>query len=65
MKAYRTFDTTEQAIAYRKEQGTGGYVFAPTSAKELGYESILFPYGMTPTPIFNHPLTRGISGVLL
>lgn len=65
MKTYRTFATWQEACEYRALNGTGGFVFVPVTEKALGDESILFPAGMTPTLIFNHPLTMGLSGELV
>jgi hypothetical protein len=62
MQTFRTFDTAAEALQYRKENGTGGYVFATDPGKG---HSVLFPYGMTATPVMLHPLVRGLSGTLL
>ena len=65
MKTYRTFPTWQAACEYRTLNGTGGFVFVPVTDKALGDEAILFPVGMTASQIFNHPLTRGLSGELV
>jgi hypothetical protein len=65
MKTYRTFSTWQEAAQYRALHGTGGFIFVPVTEKALADESILFPVGYTPTAIFNHVLTRGLSGELI
>ncbi|MEI7902548.1 MAG: hypothetical protein WCK89_20050 [bacterium] len=53
-----TFTTMQEARDYRHANGTGGWIFA-------GHELVvLFPPDVSPTGIFNHPLTRGHWGVL-
>ena len=61
MQVFRTFNTAQDARDYRYENGTGGWIFAPDN----GAPSILFPPEVTPTAIFNHPLTKGQTGRLL
>jgi hypothetical protein len=65
MLTYRTFSNASEAIAYRKENGTGGFIFDPVCNKELGFDAILFPPEFTPSEIFNHVMTRGMSGKLI
>ncbi len=48
----------QQTVRNRHENGTGGWIFA-------GHElAVLFPPDVSPTGIFNHPITRGKRGVL-
>lgn len=61
VKKYLVFNTTQEARDYRHENGTGGWIFAP----ENGGEVVLFPPEMAPTQIFNHQLTKGLSGQLI
>jgi hypothetical protein len=56
MRTFLTFPTKEEAIQYRKDNGTGGWIFAPD---KQGEESIIFPVDMTPSDIFYHPFIRG------
>lgn len=65
MKTYRTFDTWQEAAQYRMQHGTGGFIFVPVTEHALAAESILFPVGYTPSQIFTHVLTRGLSGELI
>lgn len=62
MNTYHEFVTVEEALAYRHEHGTGGWIFAPDD--DQGF-AVLFPPSMTPTGCFNHPLAIGRSGKLL
>lgn len=60
-RVYRHFKSKADAMAYRHEHGTGGWIFVP----EAEGETILFPPDMTPTAILRHRLTRGLSGELV
>ena len=62
MMTIRIFPTLQQARDYRHEHGTGGWIFAP---EDETVPCALFPPEMTPTAIFNHALTRGLSGTLI
>lgn len=75
MKSFHLFDTGEEAIQYRKEQGCGGYIFIPNTNPNPSLpdpspntpkpQAVLFPYGMTATPCLLHPLTKGLNGTLI
>lgn len=65
MTTYRTFKTWQEAAQYRMEHGTGGFIFVPVTDKALADEAILFPYNYTPSKIFTHQLTRGLSGEII
>lgn len=60
METFRTFDNAEQAINYRYEHGTGGWIFVPEQGRV-----ILFPPEMSPSTIFHHPFTKGQCGQLM
>lgn len=49
------------AREYRQANGTGGWIFAPDDNSLV----VLFPPHVTPSAIFNHKLTRGLSGSLI
>lgn len=66
----REFETAQDARNYRHEHGTGGWIFEVKSAESnrLPYPSgtaWLFPPHMTPSHIFHHPLTSGMTGNLI
>ena len=64
----REFDTLQSARDYRHANGTGGWIFEVSddpSGKYLHGTSWLFEPHVTPFAIFNHKLTRGISGRLI
>lgn len=61
MNTLRYFKNTNDARAYRYNNGTGGWIFAPDD----GGESILFPPSMPPSAIFNHRAVKGQSGALI
>ena len=65
METFHTFNTWQEAAQFRAMNGTGGFIFVPVTEKELGDNSILFPVGYTPSKIFNHVLTCGLSGELI
>ena len=70
MQTIRLFTTVNDAMRYRFENGTGGWIFAPESPPATdGYYVkcgvILFSPDFTPTAIFNHAITRGQSGRLI
>lgn len=60
MDTVRTFPNVNEALAYRREVGTGGWIWAP----DVG-ECILFPVSFTPSRIFASPFTHGQSGQLV
>lgn len=70
MHTIRLFTTVDDAMAYRYEHGTGGWIFAPDAPPANQHyatlaQIILFPPEFTPSVIFSHALTRGQSGRLI
>jgi hypothetical protein len=63
-ETFRIFASVQDARDYRFEHGTGGWIFERTNEGETALV-ILFPPHVTPTGIFHHPFTRGMSGRLL
>jgi|FLOH01.1.fsa_nt_gi hypothetical protein len=61
MGTFITFETTQAARDHRHSFGTGGWIFASDDRKII----ILFPPDMSPSSIFNHQLTKGLSGDLI
>ena len=61
MRSYHEFYTLDEALGYRHENNTGGWIFAPDQGRPV----YLFPPDMPPIDIFHHPLTKGKSGKLL
>lgn len=61
-RTYHEFDTLTEARAYRQEHGTGGWIFVEQD--HIG-PAILFPPDMAPIDIFNHAMTRGMTGRLI
>ena len=57
----RFFTTSQDARTYRHHHGTGGWIFEPDN----GGKSVLFPPYITPIGIFNHQITKGVSGRLI
>jgi hypothetical protein len=55
------FDCAFDAKEHRRLHGTGGWIF---EQGVMGH-AVLFPPEMTPSEIFAHPLTKGISGQLI
>ena len=53
------FPSAAAAMEYRQRTGCGGWVFA---GKDI---AVIFPFGMTLTAIFNHPIIAGKSGEFL
>ena len=67
---FRTFKNLADAMAYRFENGTGGWIFCPdcdysSKGNPLGAETILFPPEYTASRIFSNKLTGGLSGRLI
>ncbi|OWJ75033.1 hypothetical protein [Haematobacter genomosp. 1] len=60
-KTYRHFENTDDAIAFRKEHGTGGWIFSITDTGE----AILFPWQMTPSQVLDSPYVRPFNGRLI
>lgn len=70
MQTIRLFTTVNDAMLYRFENGTGGWIFAPDAPPATdGYcvkaGVILFSPDFTPSAIFHHAITRGQSGRLI
>lgn len=61
MRALLEFDCEVDARQYRHEKNTGGWIFVPEDRGKV----ILFPPEMPPAHIFNHPISRGRSGLLI
>lgn len=57
MHTIREFGNLNDAIDYRKANGTGGYIY---HVNDNG-TAILFPPDFTPSMIFEHPMAR-LSG---
>lgn len=60
VRAFREFNSAQDARDYRHEHGTGGWIFAPANGPV-----ILFPPDMSPQDIFCHRITAGLSGDLI
>lgn len=71
MYSIHFFRSADDARAYRRDKGTGGWIFEPTDGipSIVGNNDagavILFPPSIMPGDIFTHPLTRGRSGRLI
>lgn len=61
MNVYREFETGIEAIDYRQEHGTGGWIFQDFDKGS----AILFPHHMTPSECLHHPMIYGRSGSLI
>jgi hypothetical protein len=61
MRAFLEFTDKQEARDYRRQHGTGGWIFSPDG----GGPVYLFPPDMPPTAIMNHRLTKGLSGDLI
>lgn len=53
MKVFREFDSAEEAIAYRRKHGTGGWIFERYGDRK----AILFPPDMRASECVMHPIT--------
>ena len=54
------FDNAQDARDYRRDHGTGGWIFEPETINHaLGDCVILFPPHMPPAMIFHHHAARG------
>ena len=60
-KTWHMFDTAKDAIAYRREHGTGGWIFVDADKGE----AVLFPWQQTPKDILNSVFVQGRSGRLI
>ena len=61
METITLFKTEADARKHRHQHGTGGWIFSP----EDGGDVLLFPPSYPPTKVFNHPITKGRSGLLI
>lgn len=61
MQTFLSFPNAQDARTYRRDHGTGGWIFV---SEQTGVATI-FPPDMTPTAIFHHPIARGQSGDLI
>lgn len=59
MQTIHIFPSGAAAIDYRQRTGCGGWIFA---GNDIG---VIFPFGMTLTEIFNHPVISRKSGEFL
>jgi hypothetical protein len=57
-QTFHLFDSKEEAVAYRREHGTGGWIFA----LEGGGQALLFPPEMTASLVMLHPFSRTLGG---
>lgn len=53
------FSNPVEARSYRQKHGTGGWIFTNEDM------TVLFPPDVTPSGIFNHPVTRSRHGQLI
>lgn len=61
MKVFVEFKSASEALAYRQQEGCGGWIFAAAD----GGPAFLFPFAMTPSEVINHPLVANFCGTLL
>ena len=65
---FLTFNNSQDARDYRREHGTGGWIFEPTRIEGVAWDNnkcILFPPEYTPTMILNHQFTKSCDGRLI
>ena len=55
MRMLLEFETGRAALAHRRETGCGGWIFA----RDDGGGAVIFPWDMTPSAIFAHPMGKG------
>ncbi|MDR9393975.1 MAG: hypothetical protein RI571_06560 [Roseovarius sp.] len=60
-RSFHTFDNLDEAQAYRRETGCGGWIAESTDKGEC----VLFPASMTATQAMRHPLAGWSSGCRL
>ena len=60
-KTWRLFDCSADAIAFRGEHGTGGWIFVISDSDE----AVLFPWQMTPKDIFESVFVAHREGWLI
>lgn len=56
----RYFDHAEDAKMFRDMTGCGGWIFHADNGT-----AALFPFSYTPSRIFKHAITNGVSGKLM
>jgi hypothetical protein len=54
MTQWTEFDSAEAAIAYRRDHGTGGWIFVHEDGG-----AVICPRGMTVSRLMLHPMCRG------
>ena len=59
-RSFHEFPSRDAAVAYRRDHGTGGWIFAAESGV-----ATLFPWRMTARQVLAHPITAGCSGTLV
>ena len=60
-KTWRLFDSTDDAIEYRRERGTGGWIFSYADSGE----AVLFPWQMTPKDVLESVFVHNRHGYLI
>lgn len=60
-KTWRMFDSTADAIDYRREYGTGGWIFSYADSGE----AVLFPWRMTPSEVLDSVFVHNRHGYLI
>lgn len=60
-ETFHTFDNLDEARAYRKETGCGGWIAESTDKGDC----TLFPFNWTPSQVLAHPLGNWNSGTRL
>lgn len=60
-KTWRLFDSTDDAIEYRRERGTGGWIFSYADSGE----AVLFPWQMTPKDVLESVFVQHHHGYLI
>ncbi len=60
-KTWRMFDSTADAIDYRRTHGTGGWIFSYADSGE----AVLFPWQMTPKDVLESVFVQHRHGYLI
>lgn len=60
-KTWHMFDSTADAIDYRREHGTGGWIFSYADSGE----AVLFPWQMTPKDVLESIFVQHRHGYLI
>lgn len=60
-KTWHMFDCTDDAIAYRREHGTGGWIFSYSDSGE----AVLFPWQHTPADVLKSVFVSSRDGYLI